>query len=75
MFKKNKFYRNKSEKFYKNFRRSIYAIRNIRKEICLQKIILNCLDLLKVLTEYYKKIINKKSPYNIAAETSLKNQF
>ena len=27
MFKKNKFYRNKSEKFYKNFRRSIYAIR------------------------------------------------
>ena len=37
MFKKNKFYRNKSEKFYKNFRRSIYAIRNIRKGIIYRK--------------------------------------
>ena len=76
MFKKNKFYRNKSEKFYKNFRRSIYAIRNIRKGDLFTE---NNIKLLRPLKgigpEYYKKIINKKSPYNIAAETSLKKSI
>ena len=76
MFKKNKFYRNKSEKFYKNFRRSIYAIRNIRKgDLFTENNIKLLIPLKGIGPEYYKKIINKKSPYNIAAETSLKKSI
>ena len=76
MFKKNKFYRNKSEKFYKNFRRSIYAVRNIRKGDLFTESNIKLLRPLKGIgPEYYKKIINKKSPYNIAAETSLKKSI
>ena len=76
MFKKNKFYRNKSEKFYKNFRRSIYVVRNIKKGDLFTE---NNIKLLRPVKgigpEYYKKIINRKSPYNISAETSLKKSI
>ena len=76
MFKKNKFYRNKSEKFYKNFRRSIYVVRNIKKGDLFTE---NNIKLLRPLKgigpEYYKKIIDKKSPYKINAETPLKKSI
>ena len=76
MFKKNQFYRNKTENFYKNFRRSIYAVRNIKKGDLFTE---NNIKLLRPVKgigpEYYKKIINRKSPYNISVETSLKKSI
>ena len=76
MFKKNKFYRNKSEKFYKNFRRSIYVIKNIKKGDLFTE---NNIKLLRpakgIGPEYYKKIINKRSCSDISAETSLKKSI
>jgi pseudaminic acid synthase len=76
MFKKNKFYRNKSEKFYKNFRRSIYVIKNIKKGDLFTE---NNIKLLRpakgIGPEYYKKIINKRSYSDISAETSLKKSI
>lgn len=76
MFKKNKFYRNKSEKFYKNFRRSIYVIKNIKKGDLFTE---NNIKLLRpakgIGPEYYKKIINKRSSSDISAETSLKKSI
>jgi len=76
MFKKNKFYRNRSEKFYKNFRRSIYVIKNIKKGDLFTE---NNIKLLRpakgIGPEYYKKIINKRSSSDISAETSLKKSI
>ena len=63
MFKKNKFYRSKSENFYKKFRRSIYSIRKIKKgELFTENNIKLLRPLKGIGPEYYKKIINKKSP-------------
>ena len=76
MFKKSKFFRNKSEKFYKNFRRSIYVVKNIKKGDLFTE---NNIKLLRPASgigpEYYKKLINKKSSSNISAETSLKKSI
>jgi len=76
MFRKKKFYRNKSESFYKKFRRSIYTINDIRKgELFSNKNIKLLRPSNGLGPEYFKKLINKKSPLNIPAETALKKSI
>ena len=76
MFRKKKFYRNKSESFYKKFRRSIYTINYIRKgELFSNKNIKLLRPSNGLGPEYFKKLINKKSPLNIPAETALKKSI
>ena len=76
MFEKKNFYRNKSENLYKKFRRSIYVIKNINKGDLLNE---KNIKLLRpsngIGPEYFKKLINKKSPYNFPAGTSLKKSI
>jgi len=73
---KNYFFRTKSEFKNKIFRRSIYAIKNIKKGEKFTQ------DNLKVIRPgyglepiYYEKLINKKSPISILKETSLKKNI
>ena len=74
MFKKKNFYRSKSENFYKKFRRSIYAIKDIRKGEIFSYSNIKLLRPLNGLgPKYFNKLINKKAPFNIPAEASLKN--
>ena len=72
MFKKKTFYRHNNENFYKKFRRSIYAIKNIKKGEILDK---NNIKLLRPSAglgpEYFNKILNKRSPITISYATSL----
>lgn len=72
MFKKKTFYRHNNENFYKKFRRSIYAIKNIKKGEILDK---NNIKLLRPSAglgpEYFNKILNKRSPITISHSTSL----
>ena len=72
MFKKKTFYRHNNENFYKKFRRSIYAIKNIKKGEILDK---NNIKLLRPSAglgpEYFNKILNKRSPITISYSTSL----
>ena len=72
MFKKKTFYRHNNENFYKKFRRSIYAIKNIKKGEILDK---NNIKLLRPSAglgpEYFNKILNKSSPITISYSTSL----
>ena len=72
MFKKKTFYRHNTENFYKKFRRSIYAIKNIKKGEILDK---NNIKLLRPSAglgpEYFNKILNKRSPITISHSTSL----
>jgi len=76
MFEKIFFYRNKSENLYKNFRRSIYAVKNIKKGDLITDSNIKLLRPLRGIgPEYYKKLIFKKSPYNIPAGTSLKKKI
>ena len=76
MFKKKTFYRSSSEKFYKKFRRSIYAIKDIKKGETFNK---NNIKLLRPATglgpKYFYKILNKKSPINILYSTSLNKKI
>jgi len=71
MFKKKTFYRHNNENFYKKFRRSIYAIKNIKKGEILDK---NNIKLLRPSAglgpEYFNKILNKRSPITISHSTS-----
>ena len=76
MFRKKKFYRNKSENFYKKFRRSIYTINDIRKgELFSNKNIKLLRPSNGLGPEYFKKLINRKSPLNIPVETALKKSI
>tara|TARA_B100001250_G_C19769420_1_gene776374 strand:- start:544 stop:1596 length:1053 start_codon:yes stop_codon:yes gene_type:complete len=73
---KDFFFRNKSEKKSLKFRRSIYAIKDIKKNDILTK------KNIKIIRPgygieplYFEKILNKKSPINIKAETPLKKKI
>ena len=72
MFEKKNFHRNKSENFYRKFRRSIYALKNIKKgELLTNKNIKLLRPFNGLGPKYYKKILNKKSPFNILAESAV----
>ena len=71
---KNYFFRNKSENKSKIFRRSVFAIKNIKKGEKFTK------DNIRVIRPgvglepiYYNKILNKKSPLNILKDEPLKH--
>ena len=73
MVEKNFFYRNKNEKINLKFRRSIYAVKDIRKNEKFTKKNIKIIRPGYGLDPYYfEKLINKKSPINIKAETPLK---
>ena len=76
MFKKKTFYRNNTENFYKKFRRSIYAIKDIKKGEIFDK---KNIKLLRPATglgpEYFNKILNKKSPIAISYSSSLSKKI
>ena len=72
MFEKNFFYRNKTEKVYKKFRRSIYVIKEIKKD---DHFSIKNIKLLRPSNglgpEYFDKILGKKSPISLSKNTSL----
>jgi len=73
MLGKNFFFRNKSENRSLQFRRSIYAVSNIKKgEKFTKKNIRVIRPGFGIQPVYFEKLINKKSPINIKGETSLK---
>lgn len=66
MFKKNYFFRSKKEKVYKKFRRSIFAIKDIKKGEKFSFINIKTLrPKIGLDPKYFKEILNKKSPINI----------
>jgi sialic acid synthase SpsE len=76
MMGKKNFFRNKSEKKNLQFRRSIYAISDIKKgEKFSKKNIKVIRPGFGVQPIYFEKLINKKSPFNIERETSLKKSL
>jgi len=67
------FFRNKSEDNSLQFRRSIYAVSDIKKgEKFTKKNIRVIRPGFGIQPVYFEKLINKKSPYNIKSQTSLK---
>ena len=73
MMGKEYFFRNKTEQQSKQFRRSIYAISDIKKGEKFSK------DNIKVIRPgfgiqpiYFEKLLNKKSPFNIKSQTPIK---
>jgi pseudaminic acid synthase len=73
MLVKKYFYRNKSENRSLQFRRSIYAVSDIKKgEKFTKKNIRIIRPGFGIQPYYFEKLINKKSPFNIKVETSLK---
>jgi pseudaminic acid synthase len=74
MMGKKYFFRNKSENQNLQFRRSIYAVSDIKKgEKFNKKNIRIIRPGFGIKPVYFEKLINKKSPFNIKQETSLKN--
>jgi pseudaminic acid synthase len=73
MMGKKYFFRNKSENQSLQFRRSIYAISNIKKE---EKFTKKNIRVIRpgfgIQPVYFEKLINKKSPFDIKRETPLK---
>ena len=73
MMGKNFFFRNKSENRSLQFRRSIYAVSDIKKG---EKFTKNNIRVIRpgfgVQPVYFEKLMNKKSPYNINSETPIK---
>jgi pseudaminic acid synthase len=73
MMGKKYFFRNKSEEKSLQFRRSIYAVRNIKK--C-EKFTTENIRVIRpglgIKPVYFEKLINKKSPFNIESGTPLK---
>ena len=66
MFKKNYFFRSKKEEVYKKFRRSIFAIKDIKKgERFSHANIKTLRPKIGLDPKYFKEILNKKSPINI----------
>jgi pseudaminic acid synthase len=73
MMGKGYYFRNKSENSSLQFRRSIYAISDIKKgEKFTKKNIRVIRPGFGVQPIYFEKLINKKSPFNIKGQTSLK---
>ena len=73
MMGKEYFFRNKSENHSLQFRRSIYAVSNIKKgEKFTKKNIRVIRPGFGVQPVYFEKLINKKSPFDIKSETPLK---
>lgn len=76
MMGKKYFFRNKSENQSLQFRRSIYAISDIKKgEKFTRKNIRIIRPGFGVQPVYFEKLINKKSPFNINRETPLKESL
>jgi pseudaminic acid synthase len=76
MMGKEYFFRNKSENHSLQFRRSIYAVSNIKKgEKFTKKNIRVIRPGFGVQPLYFEKLINKKSPFNINSETPLKKSL
>ena len=70
---KKYFFRNKSENHSLQFRRSIYAVSNIKKgEKFTKKNIRVIRPGFGIQPVYFEKLINKKSPLGIKSETPLK---
>jgi pseudaminic acid synthase len=73
MMGKKYFFRNKSENQSLQFRRSLYAISNIKKgEKFTKKNIRVIRPGFGIQPAYFEKLINKKSPFDIKRETPLK---
>ena len=73
MMGKEYFFRNKSENQSSQFRRSIYAVSNIKKgEKFTKKNIRVIRPGFGIQPIYFEKLINKRSPFNINRETPLK---
>ena len=73
MMGKEYFFRNKSENQSLQFRRSIYAVSNIKKgEKFTKKNIRVIRPGFGIQPVYFEKLINKKSPLGIKSETPLK---
>ena len=76
MMGKEYFFRNKSENQSLQFRRSIYAVSNIKKgEKFAKKNIRVIRPGFGVQPLYFEKLINKKSPFDIKSETPLKKSL
>jgi pseudaminic acid synthase len=76
MMGKEYFFRNKSENQSLQFRRSIYAVFNIKKgEKFTKKNIRVIRPGFGVQPLYFEKLINKKSPFDIKSETPLKKSL
>jgi sialic acid synthase SpsE len=73
MMGKKYFFRNKSENQSLQFRRSIYAVSNIKKgEIFTRENIKVIRPGFGIQPVYFEKLINKKSPFNIKSQTAIK---
>jgi len=76
MMGRNHFFRSNTENKSKKFRRSIYAIKNIKKG---QKFTTDNIKIIKpgygLSPFFYYKIINKKSPFDIKSETPIKSSL
>ena len=73
MMGKKYFFRNKSENHSLQFRRSIYAVSDIKKgEMFTKKNIRVIRPGFGIQPVYFEKLINKKSPFDIKRETPLK---
>lgn len=76
MMGKNFFFRNKSESQSLQFRRSIYAVSDIKKGEKFNKRNIRVIRPgFGIQPVYFEKLINKKSPSNIKRETPLKKIF
>ena len=76
MMGKKYFFRNKSENHSLQFRRSIYAVSDIKKgEKFTKKNIRVIRPGFGIQPFYFEKLINKKSPFNINGETPLKKSL
>jgi pseudaminic acid synthase len=76
MMGKKYFFRNKSENHSLQFRRSIYAVSNIKKgEKFTKKNIRVIRPGFGIQPFYYEKLINKKSPSNIKCETPIRKSL
>jgi len=69
MFEKDYFFRSDKENFYRNFRRSIFAVENIKKgEKFSKKNIKVLRPSVGLEPKYFFKIVGKKSPFNISKD-------
>jgi pseudaminic acid synthase len=76
MMGKKYFFRNKSENHSLQFRRSIYAVSDIKKgERFTKKNIRVIRPGFGILPVYFEKIINKKSPFDIKMQTPIKKSL